>query len=140
MKKVSFDFDGTLEKKHVQDFVRELKMLKDVDIWLVTSRNENYRKSCKMLDGKSFVLYEDNFSGNIDLWEVVEDLGIKEENVVFTNMTGKFEFFKKNPGFKWHLDDDFVELREIIRFSKTNAINVDCSSWKIKCMRLLNRP
>jgi hypothetical protein len=128
--KVSFDFDGTLSELHVQKYAREL-IERGIEVWVVTSRFENAEKY-KEFFGTFTLDYDHN-----DLWEVVNDLGIQLENIHFTNMQPKSEFLKDR-GFIWHLDDDYIENREIPKLVKIPSINVK-KNYKHKCERHLNK-
>lgn len=133
-KKVSFDFDSTLDRKIVQIYAKELLSREDVEVWVVTSRfgdNELFQK---------FFMTSHNVEvSNKDLWKVINTLEIPKERVIFTNMKDKYHFFK-NKNFLWHLDDDFIEVRQILNNTKTIAINCwDNPNWKHKCERFLKR-
>lgn len=119
MKKVSFDFDGTLDKKHIQQFAIEL-INSGVDVYVNTTR---------------FIKFD-----NSDLFEVVNSIGLSSDKVNFTNHTWKAEFFKENNlEFIWHLDDNYEEFFHFRRLkSKTKVIQVNSGNWKQKCIRLLN--
>ena len=124
--KVSFDFDGTLSRPSVQKYAKELLEL-GFDVWVVTARYDEENKH----------KYPQNAT-NQDLYDVIKDIGLPLEKVVFMNMEMKSEYFKKHPDFVWHLDDDFTELRFISRETPVKAISVvGNSNWKHKCNRLL---
>ena len=120
--KVSFDFDETLDKSHVQKYAKTL-IEKGVDVHIVTSR---------MSDDKMFPI----IGWNTDLYEVANAIGIKRENIHFTNGSWKYEFFFKNSDFLWHLDNDFDE---IVKLKKTSVkpVSVLTSSFVAKCNRLI---
>jgi len=124
MKKVSFDFDSTLSRTHVQDFARSL-VNKGYEIWIVTSRFED----CDNYNFKT---------NNDDLFEVAKDVGIPKSQIQFMNMEDKYEFFL-DKDFIFHLDDDWVEINMIN--SKTNTQGISCfgtSGWKNKCKKSLS--
>ncbi len=111
--KVSFDFDDTLSRLSVQNFVRELN--NKFDIWIVTSRLETIN--------------------NEDLFSVANFLNIK--NIVFTNLEWKFIFFK-DKDFLCHFDDFSQELDLINQHTKTVGISVwKNNMWKRKFRHLL---
>jgi len=123
--KVSFDFDGTLSEKPVQDFAREL-MAQGHDIWVTTTRwDENHK-------------HKYGLNPTIDdLWEVIDDLGIPRWKVRFTCMQWKHTYLKGTE-FVWHLDDNYEEKT----FASVNECNVpiimvDHNMWKAECERLL---
>jgi hypothetical protein len=97
--KVSFDYDGTLQREDVQEYAKEL-LDRGVDVWVVTTRyDENHKHKYSMN-----VTLE-------DLWEVVDRLGIPRWKVRFTNMQWK-TFYLNGTSFKWHLDDNDDEFRQ----------------------------
>jgi hypothetical protein len=121
--KVSFDFDGTLSRKDVQEYAKELILL-GMEIYVVTSRYQYLNRE----DGLSV--------DNSDLWKIVNKLGIKPKNLVFTEMKWKSEFFKDNNEFAFHLDDCYSELIRIQKASKVPAISVN-GNWKKKCNKAI---
>lgn len=124
MIKVSFDFDGTLSRQDVQLYAEELLDKGDVEVWVTTTR------------------YDDNHAKlpnhNTDLYRVIDKLGIPRDRIHFTNMEWKANYLKDNK-FLWHLDDYYVELKEI---SKANACVgiavIGSSTWRSKCNRLID--
>jgi len=129
---VSFDFDGTLELKPIQEYARELMTRDWVEVWITTTRwgdDEKYKK---------FYLTTTNVDlTNNDLWEVAADLGIPRERIHFTNMENKWPYIKTK-NFVWHIDDDWVENRQILNRTKTKAISsFGNPNWKGKCERIL---
>lgn len=123
--KVSFDFDDTLDKEHVQDYA---KMLVEnmVEVHIVTAR----------VSDKYYPLPVNN-----DLYNIAQKLGIKREHVHFTDGDWKVGFFIRNTGFVWHLDNDYRELVKISRAKecKTYPISVLTTTFTTKCNRILNR-
>jgi hypothetical protein len=125
-KKVSFDFDSTLDRPFVQEFAKEM-IERGLEVWIVTSRPEKY-------EGK-WVNFDPN---NDDLFKVADELGIPRNRIHFTNHQLKADFFRENKGFLWHLDDDWVELRHINSETKTKGISCFGSGdWKRKCERVM---
>ena len=122
--KVSFDFDDTLDKPKVQEYAKEL-IDKGIEVHIVTSR---------LSDEQALP----SINWNKDLFEVSDRLGIKRENIHFTPYDLKYIFFINNPGFIWHLDDEF---QEIVKFKKckTDGISVNNSSYIHKCNRLIKK-
>lgn len=123
--KVSFDFDGTLEHKSVQDYAKQL-LAEGIEVWVVTTRwDENHKHKYPMnatLD---------------DLWEVVDNLGIPRHQVRFTCMEWKHTYLK-GTNFVWHLDDNESEF-DHARKNQCNVpmIWVDETAWQEKCEKLL---
>jgi hypothetical protein len=137
MKKVSFDFDDTLgHNKEVQDYAEEL-VSRGVDVHIVTSRYDSvdkYTEETLKKFGIKNLEKEHNY-----LFEVADRIGIKRENIHFTNMTLKYGFFKENKDFIFHLDDNDVELRHISSHTKTKGVDVFLYDWKEFCEYILNK-
>lgn len=94
MIKVSFDFDSTLSRNDVEIYAKEL-ISRNIEVWICTSRY-----STENVPNKEW---------NDDLFFVADSVGIKREHIIFTNATDKCEHLN-NKGFKWHIDDDNIEL------------------------------
>lgn len=120
---VSFDFDGTLDRKDIQEYCRYLIQSElDVEVIVCTFRLE-------------FV--ERNPNWNDDLFRVCEELGIPKDKIIFTNMGEKSEYLPDN--VLWHLDDDWSVMRDLQK--NTKIIPISCfgsSGWREKCERLIN--
>lgn len=118
MKKVSFDFDGTLSRNDIQEYAKEL-LDRGIDVWICTSRTSP----------KDSI----NENWNDDLFLIADKLGIKRENIIFTSYANKSEHLN-NKGFSWHIDDDNIEL-SFIR-TDTNIIPIFLfgnKEWKNDC-------
>ena len=117
--KISFDFDGTLTNEEVQDYAKSLINLGH-DVWIVTKRFED--------------------SDNYDLFDLAGYVGIKKENVAFTNGVWKCVYFKEHEDFELHLDDDWKECLAsqdeyvcwFIQYTKRH------SSWKRQMNYFIN--
>lgn len=122
--KVSFDFDDTLDQPRVQEYAKEL-IDRGIEVHIVTSR---------LSDEQALP----SINWNKDLFIISDKLGIKREHIHFTPYNLKYIFFINNPGFIWHLDDEF---QEIIKFKKckTDGISVKNSSFIHKCNRLIKK-
>ncbi len=121
--KVSFDFDSTLTVDTVKDLAKTL-VEEEHEVWIVTSRHE-----IQDLSG--------NKVNNDDLFEIVNEIGIKKECIKFTCGKNKSEFLK-DKGFLWHLDDDIIEL-SFIR-TNTNVFPIwrwHGNDWKNQCKDLI---
>ena len=103
MKKVSFDFDGTLTNPKIKNYAKSL-VGAGIECWIVTSR---------MGFGK-----EPSPTWNDDLFEVAREIGIPKEHIHFCCMDNKANFLN-GKGFLFHIDDDTIELS----FVKTDS---DC--------------
>jgi hypothetical protein len=121
MKKVSFDFDKTLDVEEVQSYAKDL-MDKGIDVYITTSR---YTDDLTKRKGK-----------NEDLYKVANLLGIKKSNIIFTNMAFKSEILK-NYNFIWHLDDKPEEVALINSTTKTKGVLLN-RIYKSICNNLLN--
>ena len=108
MIKISVDFDKTLSKKHVQEYIKRL-LNEGVDVWVTTAR----------YDDENAKIYAPQHNNN-RLWEVVTNLGIPFEKVYFTNMQLKSDHIN-NKDYIFHLDDDLIELEFL---EKTNIVGV----------------
>ena len=127
--KISVDFDNTLSRKSVQNYIKEL-ISKGVDVWVTTAR----------FDSENIKIHKLRHD-NSDLWEIIDNLGIDKNKVHFTNMSLKCEhLFGK--GFVFHLDDDSLELLYINEnISSRNdliGINVTNENYEILCNKKLN--
>lgn len=122
MKKVSFDFDDTLEHEDVQKYAKEL-IDKGIEVWIVTTRWEDPTKY-------SFPATND------DLFEVAKKLGIPKEHIHFNNMKYKGPFLNGKE-FVWHLDDNPEEVALLDRTDTTGVILWLDGSWEKTCNTLL---
>jgi hypothetical protein len=118
--KVSFDFDDTLTKPRIQKYVKFL-ISKGVEVYITTSRYEGFNY------GYGNVKYD-----NSDLFLVANKLGIKQENIIFTNFKYKAEFLHDD--FLFHVDDDQYELD---RISRIKAIDVNSKYSIRQCNEIL---
>jgi hypothetical protein len=125
--KVSFDFDGTLERKDVQEYAKEL-IDKGFDVYVCTYRTREYNDALYKIVDKST-------PANYDLFQVTDSLGIPRQNIIFTEMDFKSNFLTND--FIWHLDDDYEVMYDLRVNTKVPCINVNFSSYKIKCERLI---
>ena len=75
-KKVSFDFDGTLTEKIVQDYAKSL-IKKGFEVYVCTFRTKEY-------NDKLFKIVDKSTPANADLYLLTDRLGIKRENIIFT--------------------------------------------------------
>lgn len=123
MKKVSFDFDGTLDRDAVQELARKL-IDQGIEVWICTSRLPDKEAP------------SDNW--NKDLFFIAAKLGIPEDRVIFTSGTDKYKFLEDG-NFVWHLDDDLEEIRLINSNIKTKGIPCFGNfTWEKDAWRLLS--
>jgi len=128
VKKISFDFDGTLSRKDIHFFAKEM-VLTGNEVWIVTSRfsdKEGIANNWNWIKGQ-----------NEKVFAAAEDIGIPKERIIFTNMTPKIDFLK-GKGFALHLDDDEIELMDIL-YSKDvcTPINANHSDWEYFCREIV---
>lgn len=132
--KCSFDFDGTLEHKPIQEYARELMGREEIEVWITTTRFGDDEKYKRFFDTTTNVDLTNN-----DLWDIAEDLGIPKERIHFTDMKDKWPYIKEM-GFLWHIDDDWVENRQILSNTSTLAISsFNSPNWKHKCERIIKK-
>jgi len=136
--RVSFDFDDTLTEPGVWEYALEL-INKGIDVWIVTARldDEHVKKRFGENIGGSY--YIPSEAGNRDLYQLASHIGITKENIKFTNLAGKGEWFKKHPNFEWHLEDSPKQIFDIENVSSVPVINVLRHDWKEQCEELLKK-
>jgi hypothetical protein len=129
MKKVSFDFDGTLSRTDVQSFAKSL-VENGHDVWIVTSRiatEPALKKGWHWIERQ-----------NEELYDVAKKCGIPKDKIVFTEHVDKIVFLK-DKGFTFHLDDDEHELMMILESKDScSPLNVGHFEWEENCKQLLN--
>lgn len=127
---VTVDFDSTLSRKDVQEYVKGL-VNKGIDVWVVTSRYDE-------LKAPRWVNVHENYTYNQDLWGVVDRLGIPRWKVRFTCMKSKADYLTGTRVI-WHLDDDEIEIEAIAdQCINTKGILVTFDNWELECNRLLD--
>ena len=125
MKRVSFDFDSTLDRPKIEQFAKQL-VDEGFEVWIVTTRLGPEKAPSPRW--------------NDDLFATAERCGIELSNIYFTNGHDKW-IFLKDKNFIFHIDDDFVELKMIQKHIKTTAAVSSWanSKWKIKCERAIKK-
>lgn len=126
MKKVSFDFDNTLDFDVVQEFA--LSLIKNgIDVWIHSAR---------------FPESDVRPKWNDDIYKVSDKLGIPRHNIILTEMYDKY-IFLEDEDFIWHLDDKKLECKTITKKIDTKGIHFNKYDknleWKDKCIKLLNK-
>ena len=125
MKKISIDFDGTLEYLDVQQLAQKLIDLGH-EVQIVTTRwDEDNKWRYAFYNGLSRELKDSLHS---DLYQVAEKLKIP---VYFTNMEYKADFLKKKK-VDVHIDDNWEE----IMFCRRNGIK----AYKVSPDRIDRKP
>lgn len=127
-KSVCFDYDGTLSSNpSVQRYAEEL-VNRGLDVWVLTFRYDDLHVH---LWGGS--------ENNLDMYEVVDSVGIPRHKIIFTNMESKAQYLM-GTNVVWLLDDDEKVMFDVKSSGiKTKAIQVNSGSWKSKCERLLKQ-
>lgn len=142
MAKVSFDFDGTLEREIIQEYAKEL-VEAGHEVWIVTTRYDN--ETAKTVNWRMIAQDSDTIDyptyvkeKNEELFAIADEVGIPRERIKFTNMAWKYSFLR-DEGFDLHLDDNPKELNLINQHSKsTGAIGCKgTNTWKEKCEKVL---
>lgn len=123
MRKVSFDFDSTLDKDNIEAFAKEL-VEKGFEVWIVTTRLDNHTAPSN--------------HWNTDLFDTAMRCGIKFNNIHFTNGSDKY-LFLRGKGFEFHIDDDWHELKMIkSHIKETKAISsFGNPKWRLNCIKAL---
>ena len=133
--KVSFGFDGTLSRKSIQKYAKDLVKLGH-EVWITTSRYDSIDKYSKE-EVKDWQIENLSSAWN-KLFIVANEIGISRDHIIFTNKESKVPYIKEQ-NFLWHLDDDSLELNAINRYTNTIGISVvGQSNWIEKCNKLLN--
>lgn len=107
--RITIDYDGTLSKPHIQKLAK--KLVKNHEVYILTSRLDSlYRKSFTHLHS------------NDDIYETAEKVGIKPQNVVFTNQASKLEHIHRGR-VGIHIDDNEGELKNISALSNCKGFS-----------------
>lgn len=93
--KISFDFDGTLSEKPMQDLAKSM-VEKGYDVYITTTRHS------KPWPGYHYK--------NDAVFAVADMVGISKEQIRFTEGEDKYKFLK---GFNVHFDNDQYEVSMI---------------------------
>lgn len=122
MKKVSFDYDATMDIGRIRDYAKSLNAMVGVEVWVVTSR---------LGDDES-----PNENWNDDLKEDCYFCGIPLSRVIFTPNDDKWKVLD---GFVFHLDDDWSEIR-MINDNLDGVVGITSfgnKNWKKDCNKAL---
>ena len=107
--RITIDFDDTLTKPHIQELAK--KLVKRHEVYILTSRLDSlYRKAHRHLHS------------NDDIYDVAEKVGIKPQNVVFTNQASKLEHIHRGR-VGVHIDDNEAELKNISALSQCKGFS-----------------
>lgn len=116
MKTVSFDFDGTLNRKDVQDYAMSIK------------------DNCKLI----IVTHRMPFLSYRDIFQVAARIGIPKENINFVHKSGKVKFFQKHP-VTLHIDNNYFVVLEIRKKAQVMALDVNNTNWKREANIILTK-
>jgi hypothetical protein len=110
-KKISFDFDGTLEFKLVQEYAKDL-INRGYNVCILTTRYSDPTK------------YKNNIFFSMDkyqyLFDVAKEIGIEE--IYFTEFEWKYKTID-NYGIDIHIDDNYRnEVYVINKYCKARAV------------------
>jgi hypothetical protein len=106
--KISFDFEGVLEKKDIQRMAQ--KFVDDGhEVWVCSARMDN-----------KYGLPE----WNHDIFEITSKLNIPDKQVILTNGTRKYRYLET---FDIHFDDCAEEI-ELINSILSNCVGILISS------------
>jgi hypothetical protein len=128
MKNVTIDFDGTLQKQDVQDFVRMLMRRPDVTVYILTARFDELHKA----------KWQANPS-NSDLYRVTDALGIPRERIRFQCFISKWEYLM-GANVVVHLDDDREEIQTINDNTAVVCVDVKKLGWQERMLNEVNKP
>lgn len=117
--KISFDFDGTLDREDVQLYAKKL-LDAGHEVWITTARYRNNPHIRRK---------------NNDLFRVANKVGIPMNKIIFCEMEPKWEVMS-GEGFEWHLDDSDLELEGLAENTSIKAIDVKSPRWMGICESL----
>lgn len=136
MKKISFDFDGTLNEHFmggrnpqecdVRKLFVELCNNENFDVYIITRRFglENADKGLKNEHATVF-----------DLLDVL-NIQLPKEKIIFTNRQYKYSVINQLE-INIHLDDDSREHELIRKFTNASSVDVQQPNWREKFDELL---
>lgn len=156
--KVSFDFDGTLDRPEIQQYAREL-IGRGIEVWIVTARVDHYmfeeerKKALTVVETPAGLTrpyapiygYEMRKKPrhHTDVIDVADSLGIPYERVMFVGGYTEYKLeYLNGLGFAFHIDDDWYELK-FFHLQKDSidvqAVNATLSTWREDCEKILNQ-
>ena len=127
MKRVSFDFDGTLTERRVLQFAKKLRD-EGYELWITTLRHSD--ESIAALGIKTFY-------NNEKLFKIAKQLRIKANHIQFCNETGYKLDYLIDKDFSFHLDDNAQIIHALAQHLP--HIVVDCCepNWRAQCLERL---
>jgi len=154
MKRISFDYDGTLTRPRIRAYAKLCKRL-GYDIHILTSRQNDITSPDYLYDalGHDFFCYRGILYCNDEVFALAEELGISEENIHFNpggfESSGRWKstFFRTEheEGRKYilHLDDDPEVIQRLNKdkyqcWHEVTAVSCfKTAPWVDKCNILL---
>jgi hypothetical protein len=119
MYNVSFDFDDTLSRLSVQAYAHQL-VVEGFNVFICTAREGG-----------------DSPIQNRDLKEVIKNVGIPEENVLYAGIIPKFHFLL-DKNILFHLDDDRMTVKELNEHGVTGVIcGIRDNKWLEECEKII---
>lgn len=126
-KKISFDFDGTLEddfdntinpqKEEIQSILKEY-LKSNNDVYIITKRYSPENSN----NGK--------INEHIDVYRMAVDLGIPGNKIIFTNRTLKSEIIRLL-GIDIHFENSQYEVDEILKYTdKVKVVLITDPYWR----------
>ena len=122
---VSFDFDGTLTQGKISEFAKLLIRM-GINVYVVTYRYNELLKH-KWVHNPT----------NDDMYSVTDSIGIKRENIIFTNFRDKYHYLN-DANILFHIDDCSDQLHGLFvntEIDTVNAIKDDCIDDCIAILR-----
>ena len=102
---ISFDFDNCLQHEYIQLIAERFIACGD-NVFVFTSRRDGiYQNDIKI-----------GIIDNKDLFEITDELGIKRENIIFTNQQPKIHKLIEYK-INIHFDDDEIEIDDINKYN-----------------------
>jgi uncharacterized HAD superfamily protein len=98
MERISFDFDGVLTTEKGRELAR-VKIKQGFEVWIITARQMNQ---------------------NDRVYEVAKELGIRKNNVVFTNGRDKWSFVELH-NISTHYDNNVEQITKIKKNTKAKG-------------------
>jgi len=133
---ITWDYDGTLDHhfggqennpyiKQTRDYVKRL-IRKGYNVYIITRRYGPENSSLGFMDE------------HLQVWKTAAELGIRRENVIFTNRMWKYSFIE-SVGACMHIDDDEREKYWIERhLPKVKAIWLGYDNWEEQLINVVD--
>lgn len=124
MRKISFDYDGTLSRQEIFN-AAELLLRGNYILYVITKRFDYPQKNQK--------------HANNDIRDVCQTLKIPKDHLIFTNGLSKAKFIELN-NIDIHFENNLDEINEISDKTNVNLIYVgEGGNWLNKMFAILAR-